>query len=133
MNNQPLVSIIMNCYNGGKYLKESLNSIVDQTYKNWELIFWDNRSTDNSVKIFKEYSDNRFKYFLSTNHSVLYEARKLAIEKANGDFLAFLDVDDFWEKDKLQKQIPLFEKETIGLVYGNYWIYDQENFFRKKK
>ena len=79
MNNQPLVSIIMNCYNGGKYLKESLNSIIDQTYKNWELIFWDNCSTDNSVEIFKKYSDNRFKYFLSTNHSILYEARKYFI------------------------------------------------------
>ena len=63
MNNQPLVSIIMNCYNGEKYLDDSLKSIVNQTYQNWELIFWDNISFDNSKKIFEKFKDKRFKYF----------------------------------------------------------------------
>ena len=63
MNNRPLVSIIMNCYNGEQYLPQALNSVVDQTYGNWELIFWDNQSTDKSAEIFKKYNDIRFKYF----------------------------------------------------------------------
>ena len=87
-----LVSIIMNCHNGGKFLEQSVNSIISQTYKNWELIFWDNKSTDSSPVILKTYNDERIKYFLATEHTSLYTARNLAAEKATGDFLAFLDV-----------------------------------------
>ena len=63
MTNKPLVSIIMNCYNGEKYLKHSIKSIINQKYVNWELIFWDNKSTDNSAKILKKFKDKRIKYF----------------------------------------------------------------------
>ena len=133
MNNQPLVSVIMNCYNGEKYLAESLKSLLKQTYQNWELIFWDNLSTDNSKKIFENYKDKRFKYFLAENHTLLYHARNLAIQKTSGDFIAFLDTDDFWLEDKLRKQIKLFTNKNVGLVYGNYWRYDKSNFFKKKK
>ena len=131
MKNEPLVSIIMNCYNGGKYLEESLKSIINQSYQNWELIFWDNLSSDNSKKIFEKYKDKRFKYFISDKHSILYHARNLAIQKANGDFISFLDTDDIWLKDKLDKQIKLFSDDSIGLVYGNYWRYNK-SFLRKK-
>ena len=61
----PLVSVIVNCYNGQKYLKDCLRSIVNQTYKNWELIFWDNFSTDQSKKVLNEFNDKRIKYFKS--------------------------------------------------------------------
>ena len=132
-DNQPLVSIIMNCYNGEAYLDEALNSVVNQTYKNWELIFWDNCSTDNSSKIFKKFEDKRFKYFLSKKHTVLYEARNLAIEKISGEFIAFLDTDDIWLTDKLEKQIPLFADHYVGLVYGNCWLYNKKKLFKKKK
>ena len=88
---KPLVSIIMNCYNGERYLDEALQSIINQTYKNWELIFWDNLSSDNSKKIFKKYNDKRFKYFQAGNkHTVLYEARNLAIKEAKVNLLLFL-------------------------------------------
>ena len=63
MPNTPLVSIIVNCFNGEKYLKHCLESIISQKYQNWEVIFWDNCSTDQSSTIFKSYSDNRFKYY----------------------------------------------------------------------
>ena len=63
MKKHPLVSIIMNCHNGEKYLKKSLQSIKNQEYKNWELIFWDNKSSDKSKKIFSQFKDKRFKYF----------------------------------------------------------------------
>ena len=133
MNNKPLISVIMNCYNGGKYLEESINSLVNQTYQNWELIFWDNLSTDNSYEIFNKFNDKRLKYFRSTKHVILYQARNLALQKTNGDFIAFLDTDDIWLPNKLEKQVPLFNNPKIGLVYGNFWNYNEKKFFSKKK
>ena len=133
MKNEPLVSIIMNCYNGEKYLEESLKSIINQSYQNWELIFWDNLSEDNSKKIFEKYKDKRFKYFKADKHSILYHARNLAIQKASGEYISFLDTDDIWLEDKLDKQIKLFSDDSIGLVYGNYWRYNESGFFKKKK
>ena len=100
-----LVSIIINCFNGEKYLKDCLESVRLQTYANWEIIFWDNKSKDNSKKIFKSFKDKRFKYFLAKKHTNLYEAKNLALKKANGDIIAFLDTDDLWLKNKLQKQV----------------------------
>ena len=100
MPKEPLVSIIMNCYNGEKYLREALNSVIEQTFQNWELIFWDNQSSDRSAFVFKRYDEKRFKYFYSPKHTLLYEARNYAIEKASGEFYAFLDVDDWWDTKK---------------------------------
>ena len=108
MLRQPLVSIIINCFNGEEYLREALESVISQTYKNWEIIFWDNQSTDKSAEIFKSYQDSRLKYYLASSHTkILYEARNYALKKATGDFIAFLDADDYWLPDKLEKQIPL--------------------------
>ena len=70
------VSIIMNCYNGENYLDESLNSVINQTYKNWELIFYDNCSTDKSVTILEKYKDKRIKYFKSKKKINLGLAKK---------------------------------------------------------
>ena len=84
---QPRVSILLNCYNGELYLKKAIDSIIDQTYKNWELVFWDNQSTDKSKKIFKSYKDRRLKYFKSKKHTTLYAARNLAAGKTKGKFL----------------------------------------------
>ena len=132
MSKKPLVSILINCFNGEKYLKQSLDSVISQKYDNWEIIFWDNQSTDSSAKIFKEYKDSRFKYYLADNHSkLLYKARNQALEKAKGDFIALLDVDDWWLPDKLEKQIPLFDNLNVGLVYGNLW-YQIEKKNKKK-
>ena len=129
MLRQSLVSIIINCFNGEEYLREALESVISQTYKNWEIIFWDNQSTDTSAKIFKSYQDNRLKYYLASSHTkILYEARNYALKKATGDFIAFLDADDYWLPDKLEKQMPLFNDPKVGLVYGNLWY-----LLKKKK
>ena len=134
---QPLISIIMNCYNGENYLKQSIESVLCQTYQNWELIFWDNKSKDESAKIFKSYNDKRLKYYFGLNHTFLYEARNEAIQKTSGKFIAFLDTDDFWEKDKLELQVPLFENTEVGVVYGNHYILNEKlntkKIFLKKK
>ena len=127
MNKKPIVSIIMNCHNGQTYLGQALKSIIGQNYKNWELIFWDNKSSDRSAEIFKSIKDKRLKYFYSEKKTVLYKARNLAIKKARGQFLAFLDVDDFWRKDKLSKQLIKFKNKKIGLVYSNLFKYYGKN------
>ena len=115
----------MNCLNGERYLKKSLESIVNQSYKNWELIFWNNRSKDKSVSIFKKFKDKRFRYFLARKRTVLYKARNLAIKKSKGEFIAFLDVDDLWDKNKLSEQIIKFNNKKVGLVYSNFWKYNE--------
>ena len=136
-SNQPLVSIIMNCYNGEAYLCESIESVLSQTYKNWELIFWDNKSEDKSAEIFKSYQDKRFKYYYASQHTPLYDARNQAIEKSSGEFVAFLDTDDFWAQDKLELQIPFFKDLEVGVVYGNLFIVNEKlntkKIFLKKK
>ena len=130
-NTNPLVSIIINCYNGEKFLFEALDSVIKQTYKNWEVIFWDNHSTDQSKKNFFSYNEPRFRYYLADNHTNLYTARNLAIDKSKGEFIAFLDTDDWWEDTKLSKQLDYFKDSEVGLVYGNCWIVDERK--RNKK
>lgn len=127
MIEQPLISILMNCYNGEKYLKQALNTVINQTYKNWELIFWDNQSTDNSVEIVKSYKDERIKIFISDKHTNLGEARRNAFKKTTGVYLAFLDVDDIWKKNKLYSQIKVFDKKDIGFSFTNSLYFSNKN------
>ncbi len=105
----PLVSIVINCYNSERFLDRALKSIYSQTYKNWEIIFWDNLSTDSSSNIAKSY-DDKLKYYKATKNTNLGIARKKAIELAKGDYLAFLDCDDEWMPEKLEKQVNALER-----------------------
>jgi glycosyltransferase involved in cell wall biosynthesis len=122
---QPSVSILMNCYNGERYLREAIESVLLQSFPNWEIIFWDNQSTDTSAEIFKSYVDARFKYFYAPKHTVLYEARNYALENARGEFIAFLDVDDWWLPSKLESQIALFDDPAVGFVCSKYFLENQ--------
>ncbi|HOP86751.1 MAG TPA: glycosyltransferase [Syntrophorhabdaceae bacterium] len=115
----PKVSVIINCYNGERYLKEAIDSVYSQTYKDWEIIFWDDASTDNSEQIAKSF-DERLRYFKGKKALSLGQARNWAIEKAKGDFIAILDQDDIWMPEKLELQVSLFEKNTsVGLVFSD--------------
>lgn len=116
-NKQPLVSVIMNCYNSDKYLKDAINSVLSQTYQNWEIIFWDNQSTDKSAEIVKSYNDERIKYFYAPKHTMLGEARNLAVKQANGDWIGFLDCDDIWYNNKLEVQFQNLP-DDIGMIYS---------------
>jgi glycosyltransferase involved in cell wall biosynthesis len=100
MNDAPLVSVIMNCYNSDRYLKEAIQSVIDQTYQNWEIVFWDNRSTDQSAIIVTSFNDSRIKYFLADEHTGLGKARNAALAKSTGEYVSFLDCDDIWFSDK---------------------------------
>ena len=124
----------MNCHNGEKYLEQSIESVLNQTYRNWELIFWDNVSEDNSKKIIEKFDDNRIKYYKSKNFNKLYESRNLAIQKASGKFITFLDTDDMWEKNKIEKQTDFFLKnEDFKIVYSNYYILNEKKNIKSIK
>ena len=125
------VSIIMNCYNGGKYLNEAIDSVLVQTFQDWELIFWDNQSSDNSAKILQSYEDERIQYYLSEKFTSLGEARNQAIMKSKGEFIAFLDCDDLWMLDKLEKQIPLFNDSKVGLVICDTYFFNEKGVFKQ--
>ena len=123
MNKKPLISVIMNCYNGEGFLKEAIESLLQQTYTNWELVFWDNASTDQSKNILFSYSDKRIKYCCAASHTGLGKARVEALKKAEGVYVTILDVDDIWLKDKLSFQVDKmlsFSSSTkeVGLIYG---------------
>ena len=136
MIDNPLVSVIMNCYNSDTYLKEAIESVLNQTYQNWEIIFWDNQSTDNSAKIVKSYNDKRVKYFYAPKFTPLGEARNLAIDKADGEWIAFLDCDDLWNRDKLKISFEELEKyndkNNVSLIYSQTEIIDSNNYIIDK-
>ena len=138
IKNNPLISIIMNCHNGDKYLQKSLKSVFSQSYKKWELIFLNNQSQDRSKAIILGYRDKKIRYFETKSLINLYKARNLAITKARGKYICFLDTDDWWTKDKLKFQINAFKKnQDYKFLFSNYYLYFQDSkikkiFFNKK-
>lgn len=123
-NSKPLISVIINCYNGEKYLRKAIDSVVNQTYKNWEIVFWDNWSTDSSAEIVKTYNNDKIHYFYAPKHTPLGEARNLAMNCISGELFCFLDTDDFWSPDFLSIAVSaLIEDSTIVGFYSNYYNY----------
>ena len=125
INQQPLVSVIINCFNGEKYLEEALKSVYNQSYTNWEIIFWDNQSTDKSSKILEKNNHPKIRYFYAKEFSELGEARELAFKKSRGEWISFLDCDDIWMPNKLSEQIKIINenKSNYGLKYPNSVTY----------
>ena len=135
-NNYPLVSVIVNCHNGETYLKKSINSILNQSYKNFEVIFFDNSSNDESKNIFKSFNDKRLKYFYGKNKINLYKARNKAIYKASGDYITFLDTDDFWSKNFLREHIRIIRQFNSQILYSKYYIKNESKrtiYLKKEK
>tara|TARA_Y100001970_G_C14255233_1_gene874824 strand:+ start:4856 stop:5812 length:957 start_codon:yes stop_codon:yes gene_type:complete len=131
-NDNPLVSIIINCFNGSEYIENAIESILKQTYINFELIIWDNQSTDDSKNIISKFIDSRIRYFCADSHTNLYTARNKAVEKSRGDFITFLDCDDWWEETKIEKQIEKFKTGDFAIVYANQrLIFDKKTRFGK--
>lgn len=115
----PLVSIIINCYNGEAFLREAMDSVFAQSYQNFEIIFWDNVSTDNSAIVAQSYGP-KVKYFKAVENRPLGEARNYAMEKASGTYVSFIDCDDIWLPTKLQTQVALMEtNQDYILSYGS--------------
>src|SRR5690349_5141072 len=120
----PLVSIILNVRNGAMFLREALDSVMAQTFADWELIVWDDRSTDASAQIVAAYRDPRIRYFLAPEETPLGKARDLAIRQASAEWLAFIDQDDVWLPRKLEQQVALAGAPDVGIVYGRAVLFD---------
>mgnify|MGYP001375239657 FL=1 len=133
-----LISIVVNCFNGEKYLEKNLNSILKQKYKKYEVIFIDNCSTDSSSKIYKKIKDKRFKYFKTSKKIKLYASRNFALKKAKGEFITFLDVDDWWNEKFLSSRKNFFlSNKKYGFSFSNCLHYYEnlkkfKSFYNKK-
>ncbi len=116
-----LVSIIMPSYNTAKFIAESIESVVKQSYSNWELLIVDDCSPDNTDEVVKPYlKDERIKYFKNEKNSGAAVSRNSALREASGKWIAFLDSDDLWMPEKLERQIKFMEKNGYHFSYSNY-------------
>lgn len=120
-----LVSIIMPSYNTGKYIAESIQSVMVQTYSDWELIIVDDCSTDETDVIVAEFTDPRIRYLKNEKNSGAAVSRNRALKEAKGRWIAFLDSDDLWEPDKLEKQISFMRNNGYSFSYTAYREIDE--------
>lgn len=125
MNN--LVSIITPSYNTAKYIGQTIESVLNQTYTNWEMIIVDDCSTDNTEEIVLQYKDDRIKFFKNQKNLGAALSRNFALQLAKGDWIAFLDSDDLWDKKKLEKQIGFMKKNKYLFSYTNYREINEHN------
>lgn len=117
-----LVSIITPSYNSAKFIKDCINSVVSQTYKEWEMIIVDDCSTDDSREVITKYAknDNRIKVILLDENVGAAVARNIAIKESEGKYIAFLDSDDLWKKNKLEKQLYFMIMNDIAFSFTSY-------------
>lgn len=127
MNNE-LVSIIMPSYNCGKYVEETIRSVQAQTYQNWEIIFVDDCSPDDTVRLVSELrdKDSRIKLYRNQINSGAAVSRNNALREAKGRWIAFLDSDDLWEHTKLEKQVKFMEENGYAFSYTEYQEMDSD-------
>lgn len=110
------ISVVLPTYNRANTIKKSIDSILGQSFKDFELIIIDDGSTDNTKNLIEEYKDNRIKYFYQKNSGAC-SARNYGIKMAQGDYIAFIDSDDIWHEDKLQKQYNVISKYDVDVVF----------------
>lgn len=120
---EDLISIIMPSYNTGEFIAESVQSVVKQTYENWELIIVDDCSTDNTDKVLQPYlADKRIRYLKNDKNFGAAISRNRAIKEAKGRYIAFLDSDDLWKPEKLERQLAFMKEHHYGFTYTDYRI-----------
>lgn len=122
-----LVSIIMPNYNCAAYLRETVDSVISQTYKNWELLFVDDCSTDDSLEIINSYNDERIKVFKNPCNSGAAASRNYALREAKGDWIAFLDSDDIWLENKLEHQLTFMTENGYKFSFTGYVHIDENS------
>lgn len=129
---KPLISIIMASYNYSQFIEEAINSVLNQTYKNWELLIVDDGSQDNSVEIVKKYSDQYSNIYFYTHknneNKGLAETVQLALKKSKGKYIAFLESDDYWTNEHLDKKVETFNNyPEAKLVYNDVELFGDKN------
>ncbi len=132
MDSEPKVSILVNCYNCQEYLEETIDSVYNQTYRNWEIIFINNCSTDKSKKIINNY-DEKIKYYQTPKFMTLGEARTYGLKFCNSKYLAFLDTDDVWCETLLEDSLKILENTSNDAVmtYSNIEFINEKSEFDK--
>lgn len=122
MTSNPLISVITPSYNAEKFIGETIESVIHQTYTNWEMIIVDDKSTDKTVQYVKEYQerDNRIRLIELEENSGSAVARNTAMEHAGGEYLAFLDSDDLWKTEKLERQLAFMQENNIAFSFTKY-------------
>ena len=115
MESQPLVSVIMPCYNMEKYISEAIVSVRQQTYPHWELLIVDDASTDATEAVIESHcqQDDKIRFTKKDLHSGIADSRNLCIKMAQGQYLAFLDADDVWQPKKLETQLAFMTKKRL--------------------
>ena len=127
------VTILMNCFNAEKYIKSSIQSVLNQTYKNWKLIVWDDASTDKTLKIVKSFKSRKIKIYKNKKNLGLGKSRLLAEKKIKTKYVAILDADDKFTKNKLSILIKYFIKDkSLGLIASDYFLIDRLGKILKK-
>ena len=120
-----MISIIVPVYNAGKYIKETIESVLSQSYGDFELLLVDDCSPDNSAEIIKGFLDERVRYVKQPENMGAWAARNRGLEEAKGRYIAFLDSDDLWDKDKLKNEFEFMQKENAGFVFTGYEFADE--------
>lgn len=127
-NKKDLVSIIMPTYNCGKFIERTIDSIINQTYDNWELIIVDDCSSDNTEEVMKKYkNDKRVNYVKLEKNSGAAVARTESMKRANGNYMAFLDSDDLWYPEKLEKQLKFMKENNYDFTCTAYEQIDEND------
>ena len=122
-----LVSIIMPTYNCARFICESIDSVLAQTYTNWELIIVDDSSTDNTAEMVANFNDPRIHYLRNEQNEGAALTRNKALRAAKGRYIAFLDSDDLWHPDKLERQIAFMEQNGYAFTYHEYTEIDESS------
>lgn len=121
-----LVSVIMPTYNCSRFIAESIRSVLSQTYTNWELLIVDDCSTDNTAEIVNAFTDSRIRYMQNEKNEGAALTRNKALRAAKGRYIAFLDADDLWAPEKLEKQIVFMQQNGYAFTYHAYSEIDEE-------
>lgn len=126
MKSEELVSIITPTYNCGRFIAETIECVLAQTYQNWEMLIVDDCSTDNTEQVVRQYNDPRIKYHCLKQNSGAAVARNEALKMAKGRWIAFLDSDDLWTPNKLERQIEFMVANGYSFTYHEYDEIDEQ-------
>ena len=129
-NEKNLISIVIPTYNREKKLKKAILSVVNQSYQNWELIIVDNNSSDKTEELVRNINNNKINFFKIINNGIIAKSRNFGISKSKGNYICFLDSDDFWHKDKLL-HISNYFKTGFDLIYHDMYLSNKKFLFKK--
>ena len=128
MDQNKLISVVIPTFNSEKYISKCISTVLNQTYKNFEIIIVDNSSSDDTLNIINSFNSNKIRIFNIVNNGNISKSRNVGIKNSNGLWIAFLDSDDYWEKNKLEFLSEKFDK--YDLIFHDMWILKNKKIIR---